>query len=666
MDVTCDRCSTEYEFDDALVSGRGTSVKCTNCGHQFKVRRTDGALPERWVVRTAGGQEIEFRMLRELQAAISRAEVSRDDLLSRGGGHPRRLGAIAELEPFFRGIGGMMSPGSGPGRGPSGPSRARHVTPAGLGGPVPTETEVGGASISPSASPAVNRADMPPVAGPFNRSPSAPPPASDPETIDPATPPVGRLPMMPPTPAPRAVTLESNGEGPGVVAPDDAPPLPAERMRGGGSPEVEQGSRDEVEAAAPVEHGAAPGTPESMPPSSAPVSEVPRRRPVREVRVRAAPLTPTPSDIRFSISDDAYGEPRFTSVVPSRRVGAARWMVGLVVLGLAVLAGVILVPRYLKPGARAPEPASEGRAASLVAEANRELLEGDLEGARDKLLQASALAEGDLKVATDLARLETASADLRWLRLRLLEDGSPDQAMARHELDTAVDRARKSVERAEQVAPQDVGVQRVRVDLLRLQGDVRRARELVGTLAGGGSQPETALALASLDMAEEQPNWPVAVGRLRTAASGDQGLGRARAFLIYALVRAGDSPAARAEYERLVASSRPHPLAPALRAFIERLEPTGKPLDPPVRAVSDAGVGDAAVPGSAPTTGRLQHQSPQVNEGRVPDDYVAPDQNSPAEAADLPGAAPPPAASASPGAAPPTVDTSDLPGFNHE
>ena len=37
MDVRCGRCSTEYDFDDALVSERGTTVKCTNCGHQFKV-----------------------------------------------------------------------------------------------------------------------------------------------------------------------------------------------------------------------------------------------------------------------------------------------------------------------------------------------------------------------------------------------------------------------------------------------------------------------------------------------------------------------------------------------------------------------------------------------------------------------------------------------------
>ena len=37
MDVTCERCGTEYEFDETLVSERGTTVKCTNCGHLFNL-----------------------------------------------------------------------------------------------------------------------------------------------------------------------------------------------------------------------------------------------------------------------------------------------------------------------------------------------------------------------------------------------------------------------------------------------------------------------------------------------------------------------------------------------------------------------------------------------------------------------------------------------------
>src|SRR6185369_1666715 len=140
MDVTCERCSTEYEFDDALVSERGTTVKCTNCGYQFKVRRRDGgALPEKWVVRTLDGRQYEFSMLRELQAAIARAQISRDDVLARGNTRPRRLGSIAELEPFFSSTGAMLMSTTTHGLGavPPAQGRPRTMTPQGLGGPAP-------------------------------------------------------------------------------------------------------------------------------------------------------------------------------------------------------------------------------------------------------------------------------------------------------------------------------------------------------------------------------------------------------------------------------------------------------------------------------------------------------------------------------------------------
>src|SRR5262245_3962401 len=107
MDVRCSRCGTEYEFDDALVSERGTTVKCTNCGHQFKVHPSEsGGAPERWVVRTISGRELVYTSLRELQRGIAQRQVGPDDLLSRGNQPPRPLGSIAELEPFFQGRAG--------------------------------------------------------------------------------------------------------------------------------------------------------------------------------------------------------------------------------------------------------------------------------------------------------------------------------------------------------------------------------------------------------------------------------------------------------------------------------------------------------------------------------------------------------------------------------
>src|SRR5690606_14515439 len=111
MDVSCSRCGTEYEFDDALVSDRGTTVKCTNCSHQFKVHPSGGmGGPERWVVRTTSGRELAYTSLRDLQKGISQRQIGPDDLLSRGGGSPRALASIAELEPFFRRISTVPPP----------------------------------------------------------------------------------------------------------------------------------------------------------------------------------------------------------------------------------------------------------------------------------------------------------------------------------------------------------------------------------------------------------------------------------------------------------------------------------------------------------------------------------------------------------------------------
>src|SRR5438270_6326261 len=102
MDVQCERCKAEYEFDDALVSARGTTVKCTSCGHQFKIRRPEsGEGPDRWAVRTQEGRDLVFTSLRELQKAILARQVSRADTLTRGNGPARALAAISELEPFF-------------------------------------------------------------------------------------------------------------------------------------------------------------------------------------------------------------------------------------------------------------------------------------------------------------------------------------------------------------------------------------------------------------------------------------------------------------------------------------------------------------------------------------------------------------------------------------
>jgi predicted Zn finger-like uncharacterized protein len=120
MDVRCERCKTLYELDDARVSEAGTTVRCTTCGHVFRLRKKvllmteavgDGgestAVPPplvekpAWRVRSPSGRVIAFRELTSMQKWIVERKFGRDDEISLHGDHWRRLGDIAELQPFF-------------------------------------------------------------------------------------------------------------------------------------------------------------------------------------------------------------------------------------------------------------------------------------------------------------------------------------------------------------------------------------------------------------------------------------------------------------------------------------------------------------------------------------------------------------------------------------
>ena len=109
MDVTCERCSTEYEFDETLLSGRGTSVKCTNCGHVFKVYPRAAEEADRttssWRLRTTSGSVDTIETLRELQRRISSGELTPHDEIARGDDDWKKLGSIPELETFFQAAG---------------------------------------------------------------------------------------------------------------------------------------------------------------------------------------------------------------------------------------------------------------------------------------------------------------------------------------------------------------------------------------------------------------------------------------------------------------------------------------------------------------------------------------------------------------------------------
>ncbi|HEY8209610.1 MAG TPA: zinc-ribbon domain-containing protein [Myxococcaceae bacterium] len=143
MDVRCERCKTDYEFDDARITEAGVTVKCTTCGHVFKVKKkalvvtvpvnpddgqvsvspassvsappagtgsflpsVPGATPapkdKEWKVRQANGNVFSFKELTTLQKWIVERKVTREDEISLTGESWKRLGNIAELASFFQ------------------------------------------------------------------------------------------------------------------------------------------------------------------------------------------------------------------------------------------------------------------------------------------------------------------------------------------------------------------------------------------------------------------------------------------------------------------------------------------------------------------------------------------------------------------------------------
>src|SRR5580692_8746310 len=144
MDVRCEKCQTEYELDESRLKPGGVTVKCTNCGHMFKIRkrsptnvglanagpatpapipavrprppsgRSDGTpsrLPSelgsgpnaerQWLIRLENGEQKTCRELAMLQQWIVAGIVTREASISRAGKTWKRLGDITELGQYF-------------------------------------------------------------------------------------------------------------------------------------------------------------------------------------------------------------------------------------------------------------------------------------------------------------------------------------------------------------------------------------------------------------------------------------------------------------------------------------------------------------------------------------------------------------------------------------
>ncbi len=531
MDVVCDRCKTEYEFDDALVSERGTTVKCTNCSHQFKIFRppTEAESGRAWTLRRPDGTVIPFDSLAVLQKWILEGRVSKMDEIARSGDGWKPLGAIAELETFFSSADSRRTP-----------TNARAVP-----------SRPPGRSLPPL---------RPPASGP---PPTSPVPPRMPSLRAPSSPST----LRPPAPPSQAIL---KGTAPmsrtfGGTSPGMAPPTSPSAQADGSAPRLPLPDRTPVPAAlaspGPVEIAAAEAP--RPPVISERAANEPPRLPVEAVR--SIP-EPPPSARRDLVDDDAptrsIGVDDLSLPAPPRRGGLALGVaVGLILAGAGAVAMWKTGLLGASPATAAPPTAATAADLTAIHRTAAAYHRGALEDARDALTRMLGARPGDGAVLA-------ARAQVLALQAELARDAAEDhERQADPGAAGAEQRALAAVQRADAARTTD-----------RATADLQAALTAVRAMPEGAARDEAEVSLLdasrSLGLASEvsrllprvkarsgasergalvcalsEPLSDEVVATLRRLAG--TGSPRATVALTRALYARGDVAAARAQLEGL-------------------------------------------------------------------------------------------------------------------
>ncbi|MBL8602988.1 MAG: zinc-ribbon domain-containing protein [Myxococcales bacterium] len=638
MDVVCDRCNTEYEFDDALVSERGTTVKCTSCGHQFKIYRPAAReeAPRSWNLRRPDGTVIPFDSLAVLQKWIVEGKVSKMDEISRPGEPWKPLGAIAELDSFFV---------TADQRAVSAAPRASQRPPSGKS---PVATPVASVGRANTPAPGIARPPPPPAKGslpPMTANPlraPTPPMGSFSPSAKASLPPAGVNPVRAPTPP--AVPQPSPPNRPASLRPE-GPARPATVTSSAGlaippPPKLPSDLGAALDAAPRPDAQLAIDQRKDLvigpPPRIEVDEEGPRAR--RDIRAQL----PSDEEPTSSASPDELG----LSSGPQRprRWGAA---VGLAV-GLVVAVGAFF-------GAR--QAGLLGESAAITAapttqpvreEAARLARPGTVSGyesARTAVTNALVSTPDHPGLMALRASLDAAAAELERAQAETAPDA--EATSLRRSADERLVRARADAETATANLSRLSGAERLEAEAEL--GDVARLRRDLAT-ARGHAEPlrresvrtvEADLFLALL--ARDSGDQAAALEGLRAVLTRADDLPRARLALVQLLTTQGDLLAARTELETVLRASPDHPLARALERGLQTPPsadagaavqvaqaptpappPAAAPVAPvaaapvaaaPVAAAPVAAAPVAAAPVAAPTPTPAAAARPASNEG---------------------------------------------------
>ncbi|MEM9731023.1 MAG: tetratricopeptide repeat protein [Myxococcota bacterium] len=590
MDVTCERCGTEYEFDETLLSARGTSVKCTNCGHVFKVYPTSHDDADRststWRLQHRDGSTETLKSLRELQRRIASGELTPQDQIARGDEPWKTLGAIPELETFFQ---------AAQAQAPTAPSPSPYPPPA--AGVAESKT--------PSSHPPRRRPRQPtllgvvPVPPPQPTGPSPTPRASEAEHVEPPTtlqdepgtngsipePSVDETLLAPD----ESARLPEKSDPPGVVIvpSEDSLRLP------------EQTVDPQPTAESPLEPPYPSSSEANDDIAEAEFEEAPR------VRGRS---TPPPAYF-----DDDEDIPE----LPGRGWSPMRW---LLIVTAVVAIGVI--------GANFDRVLSLFGAETETEDASNAVGDADAAMRRDRLAEYERAVElyrsalDDDEENPDLFdKLSNAHA----MASQAIDDGEKPSAGQPSERD----HAKSALHYAEQslmLDPESVTARIAEADGLRLTGETKRARE---SLERARLMPFSRTAefyrVDALLVNDETNGKRAGLTSAKQAVDAAPEGSRYRFLLARAALVSGDTVGAREQVEAVLATDADHPTALALMTEIEAAE--AEPEAPP----ADSEVADVEAADAEPVDGSVEPAETALEDGAEATKAPAPGTTAKAE-----------------------------------
>jgi len=627
MDVRCEKCQTEYELDESRLKPGGVTVKCTNCGHMFKIRKrtptnvglpavtaqdeaqttrrepspsspqrlqtppmgsqsradsvlgdgTPGALSDggsgpterQWLVRLENGEQKTCRELATLQQWIVAGVATRESLISRSGKTWKRLGDIAELSQYFSIADEART------------QRAQKPTPK----PVPgTMLGIGG---KPMAAGGTILPDGPTdemqATGNFRSRRTTPPPPPPKGSSAPHP--------MPRSPNSSELALQqteisgpsSSGSRPRVPTPPPVPVVPQSRATGTwASSEIKQS-----DSLASMPQG----------PRGGRISMQDNEPAFAAGRVRMAPgdesSFQTGKVSRLPIDDDDDD-----MIAPPRGSRAGTWMALLALLVIAAGAGAVYMFVFNKKGGEQAAVKQDAAQVAVAADASGAIVSpiidaapvaaDPLDSARAELLAGieprmkgvydSLAAKDDPASLAMRARLATGMAQSMLERANLATDKAEADKLRKDSKQLVIDAATLA-QKALKAAADDPSANVAMSDVLRLQAKPQKdvQRYLDAAKAKGAADKELARSIAvgealvlerdgKLDDAQK-----VLVG---IDGAGDTRVQQELALVAYAQGKPGD---AKPFVDQILAATPDHDVA---RALQKRLETAVAKTDP--------------------------------------------------------------------------------------